>query len=361
MENGMKKIVNILLGAMIFIFVGCGTTGENPQGAVGNYQTFGSQSLSGVWNMYYDKAYNGDIDTNNVSAILEFDEYGSIYSLSSTTSVAKEKVATYDLISDQEIRLTGAIGTATVQYLQAHETDNSCFYVRTTYNNQAETELWCKRVISDDTVNNDQYGVIPPITQGTGDNVYITSYFFPYETLRDGYAYKDYLVTMMDASGYMTDQNTIVKHYLEGNKNGNGDSIISVFQDNSLIKKSIIEENYVSVNTYNLQGISTGTEQYAQYMRVNEDLLRNEMGACILKEKIDNLSLSEIIPAQADPYRSGSITHYTNVLLFYCGTSNGTKIDRYYADAYGEIVEIYHYNDGSIGYSVFDKQTDQNP
>lgn len=355
MEIEMKKIINILLGIVVFTFIGCGSTTENQQGS----QTFASQSLSGVWNMYYDKTYNGEIDINKVSATLEFDEYGNLYTVPPSDSVEKTKVAAYDLISDQEIRLTSTNDTAIIQYLEAYAPDNSCAYVRYTYNNQADTQLWCKRVVGGNTTND----VIPPIAQGTGNNIYITSYFFPYETLSDGggYAYKDYLVTMMDANGYMTDQNTIVKHYLEGNENGNGDSVISIFQDNRLIKKSIVESNYISSYTYNLQGISTGSEQYAQYMRVNEDLLRNENGACVLKEKIDNLYLNEIIPSQADPYTSGSFTHYTNVLHFYCGTSNGTAIDRYYADAYGEIVEIYHYSDGSIGYSVFDKQTDQNP
>jgi hypothetical protein len=360
MEKGMKKIVNILLGALVFGFVGCGTTDTDQQGAVGNYQTFGNQNLTGVWDMYYDKTYNNEIDTNKISAMLEFDEYGNIYAVSDNSD-QKTKVATYDLIQDNRLRLSSQNGTAIVEYLQVHESDSSCFYARSTFNNQAETELWCKRTMSNNQ-NSDPYNVIPPLAQGIGLDIDIRSYFFPYNTLRDGYTYKDYLVTRMNASGQMIDQRTTVKHYLEGNKNGDGDSIISVFEDNVLIKKSIVEENKISVYTYNKQGISTGSEQYGTLMRVHEDLLRNENGACVLdEEKISNLYLSDIVPAQADPRSSSNPSHYGSVLHFRCGTSNGVRIDRYYADSWGEIAEIYHYQDGSVGYSVFDMQTNQNP
>jgi len=321
--------------------------------------TIGGQSLVGVWDMYYDKTYNNQIDTNKVSAMLEFDEYGNIYAISDSSN-QKTKVATYDFTQDNRLRLSSQNGTAIVEYLQAHESDSSCFYAKSTYNNQAETELWCKRATTNDQ-NNDPYSVIPPLAQGTGLDIDIRSYFFPYNTLRDGYTYKDYLVTRMNSNGQMIDQKTVVKHYLEGNKNANGDSIISVFEDNALIKRNIVEDNKITVYTYDKRGISTGSEQYATLMRLHEDLLRNENGACVLEEKLDNLYLSNIVPSQADPRSSTSPSHYGSVLHFRCGTSNGVRIDRYYADSWGEIAEIYHYQDGSVGYSVFDMQTDQNP
>jgi len=221
--------------------------------------------------------------------------------------------------------------------------------------------IGCDTTTTNPEDGNVQYNVIPAQEQGVGFDYNITSYFFPYNTLINSYAYKDYLVTKFDANGYMTNQKTIVKHYLEGNENGAGGSIISVFENNVLIRKSIVEVNYIFVYTYDKNGISTGSEQYTQLIRVNEDLLRNENGACVLREQIDNFSISSVVPLQSNPQTNSAQDQYGNVLHFYCGTSNGIKIDRYYADGYGEIIEKHQYTDGSIEYSVYDKNTDQIP
>lgn len=209
--------------------------------------------------------------------------------------------------------------------------------------------------IIDQTTN-----VIPPLAQGVGLDYNITEYFFPNETLNNRTAYKDYLVSRMDTNGVITDQRSVVKHYLEGNENGSGGSNIFVFENNKLIKKSIIETNRISVYTFDEAGNQTTSEQYAQLLRRNEDLLRNENGACVLKQE-GTLQLSDIIPLQANPNTSSANSFYNNVLYVHCGTKSGIKIDRYYAMGLGEIAEIYEYQNGSIGYSVYDRQTDQNP
>ncbi len=339
----MKKIMNILLGVVTFVFVGCGTDGTE-QGAVGNYQTFGGQNLSGVWDMYTQITYNNEIDRNRISATLEFDEYGKLYTIPSNSSVQKQEVASYNLISDQELRLTGDDSIAIVKYIKTDSINNNCFYIA--YNNESNIQLWCKKPTNGYTPID---GIIPPQSQGVGVDHDILTYFFPSTTLDDNDFYKDYTVTKEDSS-----QQYVVEQYIKGEKGG---SEIHVFRDNKLFKKSIIETNLISVYQYNNDGINIAFEQYPRTIQENGDLIRNENGACILKERLTNFYISEIIPVGANP--NSSSTHFNSVLHFYCGTSNGAKSDRYYANGWGEIATILQNSDGSIEYQVFDMNTEQ--
>ncbi len=205
--------------------------------------------------------------------------------------------------------------------------------------------------------NSNVNNAIPEQSLGYGLEYDITSYFFPYNTLIDRYTYKDYAVTIKSSDGYFNNQQRVVKNYIEGNKNAYDESIITVFQDNKVVKKSTVRENNITDTTYDINGNIKTIEHYSKLLQVNDDLIRNENGACVLREKLENFYIVGVTPMQADPHEN-SIS-YSSVLHFYCGTSNGTKIDRYYADGWGEIIEIYRYSDNSIQYVVLDKQTDQ--
>ncbi len=198
--------------------------------------------------------------------------------------------------------------------------------------------------------------VIPEPSEGYGLEYDVTSYFFPYDTLINGYTYKDYAVTTKDADGYFNEQKRVIKHYVEGNKNGFNESVITVYQNNSVIKRSVVGKNGIIDTTYD-ENRNEIREHYSKLMQVNDDLIRNESGACVLKQKFENFYIGNVVPAQADPHQNP--VQYGSVLHFYCGTSNKTKIDRYYADAYGEIISIYQYNAGLVEYVVLDKNTDQ--
>ena len=198
--------------------------------------------------------------------------------------------------------------------------------------------------------------VIPKELDGFGLEYDVTGYFFPYNTLRDGSTYKDYVITTKDANGYFDNQQRVIKHYIEGNKNAYDESIITVFQDNKVVKKSTVGDKITDI-TYDIDGNEKTKEQYFRLLQVNDDLIRNENAACVLKKKLENFYIGDVIPVQADPHENP--VSYSSVLRFYCGTRNGSKIDRYYADGWGEIIEIYRYSDTSVQYVVFDRQTDQ--
>ncbi len=204
--------------------------------------------------------------------------------------------------------------------------------------------------------NSDNYSAIPEQSVGYGLEYDITGYFFPSSTLNEkGVAYKDYTVTTKGADGYFNNQKRVVKHYVEGNKNAYDESVITVFEDDKRVRRSIVGESGVTYITYDVDGNEKTREQYSKLLQVDDDLIRNENGACILKAKIDRLYVGNIIPDQADPHSNP--IHYNSVLHFYCGTNNGTKIDRYYANGWGEVAEIYRYSDNSIQYVVFDRNS----
>ena len=86
----------------------------------------------------------------------------------------------------------------------------------------------------------------------------------------------------------------------------------------------------------------------------NEDLLRNEKGACVLKQRIENFDITQVIPVQAYPDPENPPLVYSSALHFYCGTTDGTKTDRYYARGWGIIGLITTLSDGSKIYTIFD-------
>ena len=204
-----------------------------------------------------------------------------------------------------------------------------------------------------------QESVIPPQSQGFGLQYDISGYFLPYTTLNKGSAYKNFDVTVQDSNGYFTQTQTLVKRYLEGKKDDLDRPIVNIFEGETanqiLVEKYIVDDNRLSVFSYDANGLLTNQEQYPRYIQVNGDLLRNENGACVLKEEIQNFDMSDgYIPVQANP--NGQ---YNSVLHFYCGTSDGMKIDRYYADGWGQILVVKQSSDGITTYSVFDQSSYQ--
>ena len=204
-----------------------------------------------------------------------------------------------------------------------------------------------------------QESVVPLQSQGTGLRYDLSGYLLPVKTLESQSVYKDFTITTQDSNGYFTQQQTIIKRYLEGNKNALNQPVINIFEGQTpnqiLVEKDVVTQNRISVFIYDNNAILTTQEQYPRYIQKNEDLLRNESGACVLKEEIDNFDIGDAnVPVQANP-----VGHYNSVLHFYCGTTDGTKIDRYYADGWGQVLAIRQVSDGTTTYTVFDQNSYQ--
>ncbi len=202
-----------------------------------------------------------------------------------------------------------------------------------------------------------QESVVPPQSQGTGLGYDLSGYLLPVKTLENQSVYKDFTITTQDSNGYFTQQQQIVKRYLSGYKNDIRQPVVNIFEGNApnqlLVEKDVVTQNRISVFNYNGDGNLVTQEQYPRHIQKNEDLLRNASGACVLKEEIDNFDMSDgYVPVQANP-----IGHYNSVLHFYCGTTDGTKIDRYYADGWGQVLAIRQIPDSTTTYTVFDQNS----
>ncbi len=217
--------------------------------------------------------------------------------------------------------------------------------------------IGCAGETSDENYQNDNsypLGVIPPKMEGTGVSFDVAEYMFSNRTLNGGIVKKEYTVTTQDINGYFDGQKTTLTYQIQGIEDDIGDIIVHVFENNKFVEKDTITQNYITVNSYDINDILSGTEQYPRLIRKNEDLLRNEKGACVLRQRIVNFDISSIIPIQAYPDPNNPPLTYGSVLHFYCGTTDGTRIDRYYASGWGAIGLITQTPDGAIKYTIFD-------
>jgi hypothetical protein len=196
---------------------------------------------------------------------------------------------------------------------------------------------------------------IPAQDVGIGSEYDLAAFMFAYPPLNNQNAEKEFLVTTQNAQGFFETDKSYIKRVQEGLTDDLGDKIINIFENNSLIEHAVVNETRISVTFYQNQ-LETGTEQYRRYFRLHEDMFRSNEGACVYKDIWENgLDISEIIPLQANP-NSGS-AHFAKVLQVYCGTREGTKIDRYYADGWGIIAEVIQSATGETVYSVFDQSS----
>ncbi len=204
-----------------------------------------------------------------------------------------------------------------------------------------------------------QTNAVPPQEAGVGYEKDLASFMYAYPPLsatgnvKKG-AFKEYYITVQNSDGYFDRTQSKIQRVEEGMQDDLGDQLITVFEDNIRKESAIINETRISVAFYD-NGVDTGTEQYQRYFRLHEDMLRNENGACVYKEIWDNLDMSEIVPIQANPNTESA--QYSQVLQVYCGTVNGTKIDRFYANGWGIVAEIIQLPTGETKYSILNQST----
>jgi len=204
-----------------------------------------------------------------------------------------------------------------------------------------------------------QQSAIPPQQPGIGYEMDLASFLYAYPPLnatgnvKKG-AIKEYYITVQNSDGYFDRTQSKIQRVEEGMQDDLGDQIISVFEDNILKERAVINETRISVTFYD-NGVDTGIEQYQRNFRLHEDMLRNENGACVYKDIMENLEISEIIPRQANP--NTGLAQFGKVLHVYCGRANGLRTDRYYADGWGIIAKIVYYTDGTTQYTVLNQST----
>ena len=219
------------------------------------------------------------------------------------------------------------------------------------------TSLPADGTYNDQQPNQQSQSTVPPQGIPTGLAYDLSGYLLPYPTLNNGSASKTFHVTYQDTNGYFTEQKDVIHRYLEGLKDDLDRSIINVFEGEDpnqiMVEKYVVDENRISVTYYDANQNPTDSEQYRRYRQVGDDLLRNENGACVIQEHINNFDMEDgYVPVQADP--NGN---YGSVLHVYCGSVDGSKVDRYYADGWGQILAIRQNSDGSTVYSVFDQNS----
>jgi hypothetical protein len=208
-----------------------------------------------------------------------------------------------------------------------------------------------------DNTQNQQQSVVPPPGSGFGMRYDLSGYLLPTKTLNSHSVSKTFHVTSQDSNGYFTQQQDEIHRYLEGIKDDLNRPIVNVFEgiapDWKKVETYLVDENRISVTYYDTNDVPAQSEQYQRYLQIGSDLLRNENGACVIREHLENFDMSDgYVPVQAEP--NG---YYNSVLHVYCGTVDGTKIDRYYAEGWGQILAIRQNSDGSTLYSVFDQNS----
>lgn len=206
------------------------------------------------------------------------------------------------------------------------------------------------------SVNQNQ-SAIPPNDIGHGLAYDLSGYLLPTKTLEAASVTKVFRITKQESNGYFQSTQSMLRRYLEGTKDDLDRPIVNVFEGDIgveiLVEHYLVRENRIDATFYDADGIAVSQEQYPRYLQVGGDMLRSENGACVLKEHIEGFDMEDgVIPRQAEP--NG---YYGSVLHLYCGTADGVKIDRYYAEGWGQILAIQQQPDGTTIYSVLDQNS----
>ncbi len=199
--------------------------------------------------------------------------------------------------------------------------------------------------------------VIPPQETPYGYAYDLSGYLLPTKTLESRSVSKRFFITRQTNSYYFEPTTETLTRYLEGVQDDLQRPIVTVFEgeipNQIKVEQYRVDTNRIDATFYDANGIVTAIEQYPRYLQTGGDLLRDQNGACVLKEYISGYTMDNI-PVQAHP--NG---YYNSVLHFYCGTVDGSQIDRYYAEGWGQILAIRQDIDGSTTYSVFDQNSYQ--
>lgn len=209
---------------------------------------------------------------------------------------------------------------------------------------------------TDTTYDQNQNGssLIPAQQPGIGYPEDLADYLFAVPALEKKSVFKTFLITTQNADGYFDYSTQRVQRVQEGLEDDFGGKIVNIFENNELIQHAVIDELKISVTFYQ-NGVETGMEQYRREFRLHEDMLRTDQGACVYRNILENLEMSEIVPRQANPNESEA--WFSKVLHVYCATVDGQRIDRYYAQGWGVIAEIITKPNEETDYSVLDQSS----
>ena len=356
----MKKIVNVLLGSVVFGFVGCGTGGTDQQGAMGGYDTFGSQNVTGIWNVY--NANSSYIDRNSPNLRFELDDNGKLYNVP-INNEQKQQVASYELVSNQELKITSRGGTSISQYTGAYQEDNNCFYANSNFNNQVAKELWCKQTANSAYIPNIVQGGNEPDAQGM-DFVF-KDFLYPYDTITTGIKVTEEVFAYnQNSDGTIASDDTFIKEFR--NTLANNVTEITEKHNNQL---------YSTDQVYSGQIFSIDAdtplvfESYPAKVNANIDFEPATYNGvtinCGIKRITKGKDLKPLLPREIyedmeskiqSYYSQPNLFNYTNnTIHVHCDASNGTILDEYYVDAYGSVLTISKFSDNTARYEVLNK------
>jgi hypothetical protein len=371
----MKKITNSILGLAVFAFVGCGTTGTDPQGAIGSGLPNGGmvnvpdsqsqgQTIDGIWYVFRDR-FNNQIDLNEVSHVWEFDKSGNIYE-------QNRKIATYSAVTNTKLKMTDISNPniyETIDFLRVANKEGNCFYTNRVYsNNTQQEELWCKKPDNtniNDFTNQNSGDMRPQLLPEEGYSVDLKDYLYPYHTLVEGgkvtQVVNNYEIT---SNGNINNLGSETKIFTRSRELNSNNIVINEFI-NSLNDKTKEDVIYAtSILSYDHQnGIS---ERYPYSVKKNSkvtELTSNGVTLlCVVNDVIGGaIDLSSMIPSEilANLPQSTDQYIYYNVIHIHCGATDGTTIDSYNVNGWGEVLSIIKYADGSTRYEILDKKSIQ--
>jgi hypothetical protein len=379
-RKDMINVRNILLGATLFAFVGCGTDGTpelgGQQGAMGQYNnTFGNQDVAGIWTVQSKQEY----------FTLDLDANGNVYNVP-TDSSQKQKIASYSLSSNQELKITTNDGGQTVAtYVQADQNSNNCFYVDDQFSKQGNPftgqkvrELWCKQVVSNNqgTATGGGAGTgfandkRPTLQNPTGMSVELKEYMYPYQTLTEGKRMVESVYNYtQDTQGTLTYESYIEKEFSRSVNNGivtitekqnsqehktdeiYANKIISFTKNNYGYDR----EEYPTIVQTNTQVVSVGDESVQMSCVVSSINAKEDLSAYVPTAILNDMMQRQINNGNSTV--DVSQFTYSSVLTIHCGATNGIEMDSYHVANRGEVLNIVKYPDGGTRYEILDQKT----
>jgi len=355
----MKKFTNLLLGAVAVTFIGCGSGGTTPQGAVGSgyNNTFGGKDIAGIWNVYNASSY---IDKNNPTLRFELDENGKLYNVP-LANVQKQQLAEYQLVSDQELKIISRNGTAVAQFTGAYQEDNNCFYANSRANDKVGKELWCKQT------NNSTY--IPDVVQdgaepdAVGSDFLFKDFRYPYATITTGIKSTEEVFAYNVKNDGSITQELFTKEF----RNILANNVTKIIEKHNNVEDQtdeIYSGSIISIDAGDSNQFETYPAKVTPNMNFDSVTYNGITLECAIKRITKGINLKPLILTEMQTDMESKVISYSKPNLFsyrnntihvHCDTSDGDTLDEYYVDAYGSVLSISKFANNTKRYEILNK------
>ncbi len=202
----------------------------------------------------------------------------------------------------------------------------------------------------DDTLY--QGSVVPQVQEGVGEELEFQNYlYYALDRInKETYLYDEY-------SYYSLTTSLFIK-----SRDPQNNLVVTQTIDSKIISEDVVYNNKITSYQYDANEIVSLTIDYPLWIQKNElvsqTTINGETTTCIFQDFEANLNLEYKLPQNIFNDLNNRDTNlnldYSNVIHVYCGATDGSTADIYYASEYGKVLSILKSTD-KTSYEIVSK------